>query len=278
MALTIMTNELVLGAQRHLEQTNQRLNSAIQRLASGSRIIRSSDDPAGLAISDSLNAEIRSIAAASRNAQDGISLIQIYEGGTNEINNMVMRIRELAMQASSDTVGDQERSMLNNEVIQLQEEITRIARTTKFAGAELLSGKEVTMEFQVGVNNDPDTDRISFSPGDANLTAEALGIANITVEEKRSAQNSLEVLDNALDKVNETRTRVGSAQSRLNTTIQAQMVYQENLMAAKSRIRDTDVAQESANLARETILRQAGVAVLAQANQTPMVALRLLNG
>lgn len=277
MGLTIMTNELVLGAQRHLEQTGQRLNSAIQRLASGSRIVRASDDPAGLAISDSLNAEIRSIGAATRNAQDGISLVQIYEGGTNEINNMIMRVRELAMQSASDTVGDRERGMLNNEVTQLLEEITRVARTTKFAGAELLSGKEVEMEFQVGVNNDPEVDRIRFAPGDSNLTTEALGIADITVEDKIEAQESMNLLDEALHRVNEIRARVGSAQSRLNTTIQSQMVYQENLMAAKSRLRDADVAQESSNLAKETILRQAGVAVLAQANQTPAVALRLLN-
>jgi len=278
MGLTIMTNELVLGAQRHLEQTGQRLNSTIQRLASGSRIVRASDDPAGLAISDSLNAEIRSLAAAGRNAQDGISLIQIYEGGTNEINNMLLRIRELAMQASSDTVGEKERGMLNNEVTQLVEEVTRIARTTKFAGSELLSGREVNMEFQVGPNNDPDVDRIRFAPGDSNLTAESIGIGDVEVSDKETAQESLAAIDDALNRVNEIRARVGSAQSRLNTTVQAQLILQENLMAAKSRIRDTDIAVESANLAKETILRQAGVAVLAQANETPRVALQLLKG
>jgi len=276
MGLTIMTNELVLGAQRHLEQTGQRLNSVIQRLASGSRIVRASDDPAGLAISDSLNAEIRSLSAAGRNAQDGISLIQIYEGGTNEINNMLLRMRELAMQSASDTVGDKERGMLSNEVNQLMEEVTRIARTTKFAGSELLSGKEVNMEFQVGPNNDPDVDRIRFAPGDSNLTAEAIGIADIDVTDKHNAQESLNLIDEGLNRVNEIRARVGSAQSRLNTTVQAQLILQENLMAAKSRIRDTDLAVESANLAKETILRQAGVAVLAQANETPRIALNLL--
>lgn len=276
MGLTIMTNELVLGAQRHLEQTGQRLNSVIQRLASGSRIVKASDDPAGLAISDSLNADIRSLAAAGRNAQDGISLVQIYEGGTNEINNMILRMRELAMQSSSDTVGDKERGMLSNEVNQLLDEVTRVARTTKFAGSELLSGKEVNMEFQVGPNNDPEVDRIRFAPGDSNLTAEAIGIADVDISDKEQAQESLQALDDALNKVNEIRARVGSAQSRLNTTVQAQLILQENLMAAKSRIRDTDLAVESANLAKETILRQAGVAVLAQANETPRIALNLL--
>ncbi len=276
MGLTIMTNELVLGAQRHLEQTGQRLNATIQRLASGSRIVRASDDPAGLAISDQLNAEIRSLGAAGRNAQDGISLIQIYEGGTNEINNMLLRMRELCMQSSSDTVGDRERQMLNNEVSQLVEEVTRVARTTKFAGSELLSGKQVNMEFQVGPNNDPDVDRIRFAPGDSNLTAEAIGVADVEVTQKENAQDSLGAIDEALNRVNEIRARVGSAQSRLNTTVQSQLVLQENLLAAKSRIRDTDLAVESANLAKETILRQAGVAVLAQANETPRIALSLL--
>lgn len=276
MGLTIMTNELVLGAQRHLEQSNQRLNSTIQRLASGSKIVRASDDPAGLAISDRLQSEIRSLSAAAKNAHDGISLIQIYEGGTNEINNMLLRIRELAMQASSDTVGDFERGMLNNEVLQLREEITRVARTTKFAGAELLSGQQIQMEFQVGTRNDPEVDRIAFAPGDANLTADALGVADIDITQKEDAQEGLALIDEAVDKVNEIRSRVGSAQSRLNTTVQAQLIYQENLMAAKSRIRDTDVAVESSNLAKESILRQAGVAVLAQANETPRLALSLL--
>src|SRR5688572_8960067 len=245
MGLTIMTNELVLGAQRHLEQTGQRLNSAIQRLASGSKIVRASDDPAGLAISDRLQADIRSLTAAAKNAHDGISLIQVYEGGTNEINNMLLRIRELAMQAASDTVGDFERGMLSQEVTQLKEEVTRVARTTKFAGSELLSGNEIEMEFQVGTGNDDEVDRIKFAPGDANLTAEALGVADIDITDKMEAQGSLEAIDGAVDKVNEIRSRVGSAQSRLNTTIQAQMVFQENLMAARSRIRDTDIAVES---------------------------------
>lgn len=276
MGLSIMTNELVLSAQRHLENTGQRLDSTMQKLASGSRINRASDDPAGLAISDTMNAEIRSLSAAARNAHDGISLIQIYEGGTNEINNMMLRIRELAMQAASDTVGERERTMLNNEVTQLTEEITRVARTTKFSGAELLSGAVVEMEFQVGTNNDPEVDRIRFAPGDANLTAEALGIADVDISEKEGAQESLAALDSAISSVNEVRARVGAAQSRLNTTVQAQLIYQENLMAARSRIRDTDVAVESANLAKETILRQAGVAVLAQANETPAIALQLL--
>jgi flagellin len=239
--------------------------------------VRASDDPAGLAISDQLNAEIRSLAAAGRNAQDGISLIQIYEGGTNEINNMLLRIRELAMQASSDTVGGVERSMLNTEVSQLKEEITRVANTTEYAGTALLSGAGgTTLEFQVGPNNRSEIDRISFNPGDSNLTGEALGVDSIDLSEKENAQQSLEVLDAAISRVNEVRMRVGSAQSRLETTITAQAIFRENLTAARSRIIDADLAIESTNMARESILRQSGTAVLAQANQTPALALQLL--
>ena len=276
MGLTINTNEVSLAAQRHLDVTNNRFKGTIQRLASGSRIVQASDDPAGLAISDNLNATIRSLGAATRNAQDGISLIQVYEGGTNEINNMLVRVRELSMQAASDTIGDRERGMLDNEVQQLKEEMNRVARSTKFGGRELLSGEGNNIEFQVGTNNEAEVDRIEFNPGDTDLRNQALGLANISVLDKESARDNLDVLDEALLKVNEIRARVGSAQTRLNTVVSSQQIFAENLTAARSRIKDADIAQESSNLAKDTILRQAGVAVLAQANQTPALALSLL--
>jgi len=276
MALQINTNELALAAQRNLEETNRRLHGTIARVASGSRIVQASDDPAGLAISDSMNAHIRSLGQAVRNAQDGVSVVQIFEGGTNEINNMMMRIRELAMQSASDTVGDRERGMLNNEVEQLKQEIERISHTTKFAGNELLSGKQIKMDFQVGIGNEDNVDRISFNPGDTNMTISALGLDDVNILKKEDAQGSLEKLDEGLNRVNDVRARVGAAQNRLTTTISATGIFQENLLAAKSRIRDADMAAESANYARETILRKAGVAVLVQANETPALALQLL--
>jgi len=276
MALTIMTNELALAAQRNLNNTELRLNSTIQKLASGSRIVRASDDPAGLAISDNMNAIIRSMGQAMRNAQDGISLIQVFEGGTTEVSNMLIRLRELSIQAASDTVGEKERAMLDNEVQQLKSEITRIARTTTYAGRELLAGQEVKLEFQVGPNNNPEKDRILFDPGKSDLTAEGLNLDSISVRQKETAQAGLENLDTALNAINELRARIGSAQNRLQTTINSQSTYIENLSAAKSRIRDADVAVETTNLARESILRQAGVAVLSQANETPKLALSLL--
>lgn len=276
MGLRINTNELAIAAQRNLEQTEKRMQSVVQRLSSGSRIVKASDDPAGLSISDGLNAQVRSLGQAIRNAQDGVSLVQVYEGGTNEISNMLVRMRELAMQSATDTVGDKERSMIDNEVQQIKMEIDRIAKTTKYASRELLAGDRIVLDFQVGTENQDGVDRITFDPGDTNLTASGISVDGIQVSDKEGAQDALSSVDEALSKVNDIRSRIGSVQGRLNSTQIAQSIFQENLSAAKSRIKDADMAQESANLARESILRQAGVAVLTQANETPKLALNLL--
>jgi flagellin len=275
MGLQINTNEVSLAAQRNLDITDRRYKGTVQRLASGSRIVQASDDPAGLAISDSLEATIRSMGTATRNAQDGVSLIQVYEGGTNEITNMLVRMRELAIQSASDSIGDRERAMLDNEVQQLKQEIDRLASSTRFNGQQLLSGETINLEFQVGSNNEADIDRIRFNPGDTNLKVDALGVSDFNVADRDDARNGLDKLDEALTTVNEIRARVGASQSRLLTTISAQQIYTENLMA-KSRIRDADMAKETTALTRDSILRQAGVAVLTQANQTPALALSLL--
>jgi flagellin len=276
MGLRINTNELALSAQRNLGTTQRHLSKTMQRLSSGSRIVEAGDDPAGLAISDGLNAQIRSLGAAIRNAQDGISMVQVFEGGTNEINNMMVRIRELAMQAASDTIGDAERGMINNEVEELTLEISRVANTTNFAGRYLLNGEIQDLDIQVGPNNDPDKDRIKFAPGETDLRSDALGIEGLNVSSKDGAQSTLDDIDQAMTRVNQVRAKVGSFQSRLNTTVQAQGIFKENLMAAYSRIRDADVAEEATNLAKQSILRQAGVSVLTQANEMPAVALQLL--
>ncbi len=278
MALRIMTNEGALNAQRNLEMTQNRLQSTFEKLSSGSRINKASDDAAGLAISDTLRATVRSLGQAMRNSQDGSSLFQVFEGGTNEINNSLVRIRELAMQASSDTVGDRERALINNEVQELKAEVQRISQTTRYAGKTLLNGSAAPIEIQVGTENNPEVDRIMFDPGNADLTAGALGIDGLDISGKIGAQESLEVLDQAMYRVNEVRSKVGSIQSRLETTYATDSIFQENLSAANSRIRDTDIAMESTNLARETIIRNSGVTVLAQANQEPAVALQLLRG
>lgn len=276
MSFTIQTNHLALNAQRSLEQVESRNARTIQKLATGSRIVTAADDPAGLAISDNMNATVRSLGQAMRNSQDAVSLIQVFEGGTNEISNMLVRVRELSMQSASDTVGDRERSMLNQEVQELKSEITRIARTTSYLDRELLAGEEVRLEFQVGTGNDEEKDRIVFDPGSSDLTASGLGVDDIDVSDRSGAQDGLEALDNAIVQVNELRARVGSTQNRLQVTYNAQGIYRENLTSAKSRIKDADVAEETTNLTRDSILRQAGVAVLSQANNAPQLALQLL--
>jgi flagellin len=276
MSFTIQTNSLANTAMRNLNQTEERMSGVVQKLATGSRIVRAADDPAGLAISDQMNATIRSLNQAMRNSQDAISLIQVFEGGTTEISNMMMRIRELSIQAASDTVGERERGMLDLEVQELKNEITRVAKTTTYMGRELLAGDTVKLEFQVGVNNDPTKDRIIFDPGNTNLTSQGLGVEDVSIGDKVEAQNGLIRLDDAITKVNELRARIGSSQNRLQTTLNSQGIYAENMMNAKSRIRDADMASETTNLTRETILRQAGVAVLQAANENPKLALQLL--
>lgn len=276
MAFTIQTNSLANTAMRNLNNTEERMTGVVQKLATGSRIVRAADDPAGLAISDQMNATIRSMNQAQRNAQDAVSLIQVFEGGTTEISNMLIRIRELSIQASSDTVGERERAMLNLEVQELKSEITRVARTTTYMDRELLAGEEVKLEFQVGVNNDPSKDRIVFNPGNTDLTSGGLNVEGIDVSARTNAQGGLENIDKAIVQVNELRAKIGSTQNRLQTTINTQGIYVENLSNAKSRIRDADMAAETTNLTRETILRQAGVAVLQAANENPKLALQLL--
>jgi flagellin len=277
MALIINTNALALTAQRNLGLTENKMHKTIERMATGRRIVNASDDPAGLAISDTMNSTVRSLGQAIRNAQDAVSLIQVFEGGTHEINNMLVRLRELAMQSANDTVGERERVMLDNEVQELKGEITRIARTTMYLDRELLAGEEVRLEFQVGVDNEPERDRIVFDPGNTDLRTRSLGLGDMNVAVKRDAQESLAKIDEAIDRINEIRAKIGSSQNRLQTTINSQGIYQENLMNAMSRIKDADMAHETTELTKESILRQAGVAVLLQANQTPQLALKLLS-
>ncbi len=278
MSFTIQTNALANTVIRNLDNIEGRVATSVSKLATGSRIVRAADDPAGLAISDQMSATIRSMNQAQRNAQDAISLVQVAEGGTAEISNMLIRIRELSIQASSDTVGDREREMLNLEVQELKSEITRVARTTTYMGRELLAGDAVHLEFQVGVNNNPDRDRIVFDPGNTDLTSSGLGVESIDITDVDSARSGLSGVDEAIGKVNELRAKIGSTQNRLQTTVNTQGIFAENLENAKSRIRDADMARETTALTRETILRQAGVSVLQAANENPKLALQLLRG
>lgn len=276
MGLRITTNVSSLNAQRNLRGTQLELARSLARLSSGYRINQAADDAAGLAISENLKAQIRGLGKASQNALDGISLVQVAEGGLNEVSNMLIRLRELAIQAASDTVGDTERKFVDVEYQQLKNEIQRIAEVTNFNGTDLLNGTGGIMDIQVGIHNDAFKDRISFNAGAANASLEALGISSESVATKEQAQVSIAAVDDAIVRVNAIRANFGALQNRLQSTISNISIFEENISAANSRIRDTDVARESAELTKNNILLQAGLSVLQQANNIQNAALKLL--
>ena len=276
MGLRIATNVMSLNAQKNLGNTNRGMATALERLSSGNRINKAADDAAGLAISENLRALIRGYRQANRNANDGISLVQVAEGSLNEVSNMLIRLRELAVQSSSDTIGDTERKFLDVEYQQLKSEMQRITEATNFNGFDLLNGAGGVIDIQVGVNNNPFLDRISFNASAANASNEALGLTSETIGTKETAQLSLDVVDNAMISVNAIRANFGAMQNRLTSTSANLMVADENFSAANSRIRDADIAAESAELTRNNILMQAGISVLGQANNVQQMALKLL--
>ena len=277
MGLRIGTNVMALNAQKALWGTKNKMDTAMSRLASGNRINKASDDAAGLAISENMKAQMRGLKQANRNAQDGISLIQTAEGALSEVSNMLIRLRELGVQAASDTIGDRERGLANIEYAQLLEEIDRITGSTEFNGTPLLNGTGGLLDLQIGVKNSVDFDRISFDAAQADAGATALGLDLTNILDKTSAQNSLSNVDNAINQVNQLRAGFGAIQNRLNSTVEGLQTNLENLSASNSRIRDADIADESTELAKQNILLQAGTSVLAQANQQPGLALQLLN-
>jgi len=276
MGLRITTNVAALNAQKNLYMTNIAANRSMARLASGHRINQAADDAAGLAISENLKGQIRGLRQANRNANDGISLVQIAEGSLNEVSNMLIRLRELGIQAASDTIGDTERQFLDVEYQQLKSEIQRVTESTQYNGYDLLNGTGGVLDIQVGTHNDPFKDRISFNAGAANATLEALGLVAESLATKEGAQTSLSVVDSALVSVNSIRANFGAMQNRLQSTSNNLLIYDENMSAANSRIRDTDVASETTEMIRNNILMQAGVSVLGQANQQAQLAMKLL--
>lgn len=276
MGLRIGTNVSALNAQKNLYMTQINANRSMARLASGFRINQAADDAAGLAISENLKGQIRGLRQANRNANDGISLVQVAEGSLNEVSNMLIRLRELGVQASSDTIGETERKFLDVEYQQLKSEIQRITEATQYNGYELLNGTGGMIDIQVGTNNDPFRDRISFNSGAANASVDALGLTAESVGTKEGAQLSLDVIDKAMTSVNAIRANFGALQNRLVSTSNNLLIADENLSAANSRIRDTDVAAETSEMTRNNILLQAGISVLGQANQSQQLALKLL--
>ena len=275
MGLRINTNVSAINARRLLVNSTEGTQKTLERLSSGNRINKAGDDAAGLAISENLRAQIRGLRQAKRNASDGISLVQVTEGGLNEISNILVRLRELAVQAASDTIGDTERSFTDREFQSLKQEIQRISETTNYNGTPLLSGREAPIDIQVGLYNQAN-DRLSYDTKFADSRLEALGITNEAVLSKVGAQESLAKLDAGMKQVNEVRSTLGATQNRLQSTINNLAIYDENLSAANSRIRDADVAEESSELVKQQILQQAGVAVLGHANNFQQQAIKLL--
>lgn len=277
MGLRVNTNIASLNSQRHLRLTRQNLDKSIERLSSGSRINRAGDDAAGLAISENLRAQIRGLQQAERNAQDGVSLVQVAEGGLHEISSILIRLRELAVQSASDTVGPTERKFLNGEYEALLSEVDRIANATEYNKISLLNGTGTVFDIQVGTRNNPNVDRITFfDSSSADVSPVALGINLTSVADKASAQNTLSAIDNAIISVSSIRADFGAMQNRLQSIINNLAISVENMAAANSRIRDTDIASETAELTKNNILMQAGTAVLAQANSSISNALSLL--
>lgn len=276
MGMRISTNVVSINAQRTLTSSQNEIGKSMAQLSSGSRITKAADDAAGLGISEMLKSQIRSYSQASRNANDAISMVQVAEGGLGEISNILTRVRELGIQAASDTLGDKERSFVNLEVTQLKEEVQRIAKTTRFGDTNLLDGTGSKFEIQVGINNDDFEDRISFDASALNASVDELGIAGVDFTSKSGAQEALKVVDDAQQMVASFRANVGALQNRYQSTVANLGVQHENLSAANSRIRDADIAVSTAEMSRNQVLLNASTSVLSQANQIPSLALKLI--
>lgn len=275
MGMRIATNVTAINAIRNLTGSQRVMASSSAQLSSGSRINKAADDAAGLSISENMKSQIRSSVQARRNANDGISLVQTAEGSLGEISNIITRLRELAIQASSDTIGDKERILVDTEAQQLKGEIQRISNTTAWNSTKLLDGSTPVFDFQVGTFATED-DVISFDSSRNVATLDALTLSDLDYTQKEGSRAAIDALDTAQSGVNGMRANLGALQNRLTSTVDTLAVAEENISAANSRIRDTDVAQTSSEMARNQVLLQAGTATLAQANQSQQLALKLI--
>jgi len=271
MGLRVNTNIISMTAQRNLGSVTERLQGNYQRLSSGLRVATAADDPAGLGISERMRSQIRSLGQASRNAQDGASLVQTAEGALAEVSSNLTRMRELAIQSANGTLSVDDRAIIDIEFQALVEEVDRIATTTNFNGLALLDGSVTSLDLQVGINAG---ETIGVTLED--VTAGTIGIDVLDVTDQANSNAALAVLDGAVNAVNESRGALGAAQNRLASSIRSIANARENLAAAESRIRDVDVASETADLTRNSIMQQAAVSILGQANVQPQIALQLL--
>ena len=277
MGLRIATNIASQSVQKNLKEVSNAGNAELEKLSSGKRITKASDDAAGLAISTNLEAQTKGLRQATRNANDGISLVQTAEGGLSETSNILVRLRELTVQAASDTVGEQERGFLDKEYQQLSKEVDRISESTTFNGAQLLNGKgKGTMDFQVGAFAG-EQNKIQFESDKADSSASSIGIKGTAINEKGDALDAISSIDSAIEKVSGQRAELGSVQSRLQSTVKNLETQTINQDSARSVIQDVDVAESSAALASNNVVKNAAVSTLAQANQIPNSALRLIS-
>ena len=275
MGLRIATNVPSLAVQRNIANVGEEASKSYARLSSGNRITKSGDDAAGLSIANKLEASVRGMKMAQRNANDGISFVQTAEGGINEVSNILIRLRELSVQSASDTIGDSERGFLNKEVQSLKGEVDRISKSTNFNGTNLLGGEGKVLTFQVG-HEAGEMNRIEFDPSKTNVSTSALGVSGVDLASKDGALSAMGDIDGAINKVNGNRAELGALQNRLHSTSNTLGIAVENLSDARSRIMDTDIAAETSNMAKNSILQNAGIAVLAQANAAPNAAMKLL--
>ena len=277
MGLRVNTNVMSLNAQRELFNVTDRLSGNYKRLSSGLRISTGADDAAGLGISERMRSQIRSYEQAGRNAQDGVSLVQTAEGALNEVNNNLVRMRELSIQAANGTLNTGDRAAVDNEFQQLIQEIDRIAETTDFNGISLLNDTTgtVTIQLQVGTEAGETVlvSLVDMTDAGLGLTTSGFDLTTVT-----NASGALDLIDAAIDYVTNARSDLGASQNRLQSSLRSTQVASENLSASESRIRDVDIAKETADLTRNSIMQQAAVSVLAQANAQPQVALSLLQG
>jgi flagellin len=275
MALVINHNMSSINAQRNLANTGRSLKSSFEKVSSGLRINKAADDAAGLGVAENLEAASRSAKVAMRNTNDGISVVQTAEGATSEVGNIVKRMRELAVQSSSETLATAERSYVQDEFAQLSAEVDRISQVTEFNGLKLTNGSDTSVSVQVGVNNSAN-DRIAITMGDLRSTALGVDTTTMSLNSSASARTAISALDTALDSINSIRSDYGAVQNRLSDSLVNMEVYDENLNAAESQIRDVDFASETAEMAKNQIMQQAGMSVLAQSSQAQQGILSLI--
>ena len=274
MGLRVNTNVASINAQRNLSSVTDRLAGNFRRLSTGLRISTAADDAAGLAISERLRSQIRSLDQAKRNANDGISLVQTGEGALNEVSSILIRLRELSVQASNGSVSGTDKDTLNSEFKNLINEVDRISRSTQFSGINLLDGSNSVVTFQVGFGTTSGIDTLNLSLSPALSTT--LNLSTLDIGSTGNQSYSISQIDSAINSVSSLRGSLGALQNRLGSTINNLAIQVENLSAAESRIRDVDVAFETSQLTKNQILQQASISVLAQANALPQAALKLL--